>query len=47
MGRYIENKIGRILIKASQIININPTTAIKEIVDPIDDKTFHDVNASG
>ena len=47
VGKNIENKTGRALTKASQIININPTTEINEIVDPIDDNTFQGVNASG
>jgi len=47
VGRYIENKTGRDLTKASHTISMNPITEINEIVDPIDDNTFHGVNASG
>lgn len=31
----------RLIIKASQTIITNPNTATKEIIEPIEDKTFH------
>lgn len=38
---------GREEIRASQIVKANPITAHKEINEPIEDKTFHGVQASG
>ena len=43
MGKNKENITGRAALKASHTIIINPRTAIKEIVEPIEDKTFHAV----
>ena len=47
VGKNKENNTGRALIKASHTISIKPNTAINEIVEPIEDKTFHGVYASG
>ena len=33
--------------KASHSIKINKTKAVKEIIDPIDEITFHVINLSG
>jgi len=41
VGRKRENITGRPEIRASQTIRTNPITAIREIVDPIEDTTFH------
>ena len=38
---------GRLTVKASQMIMINPIVAIKETVDPIEEITFQVVKASG
>lgn len=42
-----ENKIWRWEDNLSQIINIKYNTLVKEIIDPIDEITFHVKNASG
>ena len=47
MGKNNENITGRLAVRASQITIINPKTAIREIVDPMDETTFHVVYASG
>lgn len=47
VGRNGENITGRLALRASQIIIINPITAMREIVDPIDETTFQVVKASG
>jgi hypothetical protein len=43
VGKNKEKRTGRALTKASHTISMNPKTAISEIVDPIEDKTFHGV----
>lgn len=40
LGRKRENITGRPAVRASQITITNPITAIREIVEPIDDTTF-------
>lgn len=47
VGRKGENITGRFETRASQIIITNPMTAIREIVEPIEETTFHVVKASG
>jgi len=47
VGRKRENNTGRPLVRASHTIMMNPNTAIREIVDPIDERTFQGVYASG
>ena len=47
VGRKSENITGRLAARASQIIIMKPITAIREIVDPIDETTFQVVYASG
>jgi len=41
------DSIGRWDARASQIIIINIIRAVKEIMDPIDEITFHFIKASG
>ena len=47
VGKKREKSTGRALTKASHTIIMKPRTAINEIVDPIDETTFHGVYASG
>jgi hypothetical protein len=37
----------RLLTKASHVINMKNKIAKKEIIDPIEDKVFHEVYLSG
>jgi len=45
--RCDETIIGRCATKASHRMKINKSRAMNEIIDPIDDTTFHFVKASG
>ena len=47
MGKNRENITGRLVASPSHTIIMNPRTAINEIVEPIDETTFHVVYASG
>lgn len=47
VGRNSENITGRLEVNPSQITSTNPRTAIREIVEPIEETTFQVVYASG
>jgi len=43
VGKNKENNTGRAVVSASHTIRINPRTAIREIVDPMEERTFQGV----
>jgi len=47
VARWDETIIGRWAAKASHRMKMNSRRATKEIIDPMDDTTFHLVKASG